>query len=308
MAHNHSNHAVTDEERRDFLKALGVGGAVAAGSATLDDVRSSISGETGSELAPIGEAIRSDVAAELDGKLLADQQSSFVASAGTLTAIPERGLPSGSPRDEFEQVATAARPVYDHLGSAGFFESTTNHLPDFTPGFIEDSVRRFVSTEPLSAPLRDLGFTDEELVDLVATVVSHRERIGDRHWVNTDQISREQIEMGEYIPPMTQLATGGSLLWFEDLDGHLWQDKVLITDEILSDITWHARSMAAGLQLVTEAARHVADESDALGDQDLAAQLSSGFALEAIGQSLLVEDGYWITEEMRAQNGPITPE
>lgn len=307
MVKKHSSRAITDEDRREFLKVLGVGGAVAAG-ATLDEVRNAVSPETSGELAPIGEAVRADLAGELDAGLLANEQASFVETAASLTAVPERGLPEGSPREEFEAVAAASRPIYEHLGSVGFFGSTTKHLPDFTPEYIEQSIQRFVGSESLAAPLKDLNFAEDELVDLVATVVSHRERIGERHWVSTDEISREEIAMGEHIPPMTKLAAGGSLLWLEDLDQHLWQDKVLITDEILSDATWHARSMAAGFQLMTEGARHIAQEAGALSDEDLAAQLSSGFALMAIAQNLLAEDAYWITEEMRAKNGPITPE
>ena len=307
MVNKRSNHTVTDEDRREFLKVLGVGGAVAAG-ATLDEVRNAVSSETAGELAPIGEAVREDLAGDLDAGLLADEQASFVETAASLTAVPERGLPKGSPREEFGAVAAASRPIYDHLGSVGFFESTTKHLPDFTPEYIEQSVQRFIGGESLAAPIEDLNFAADELVDLVATVASHRERIGERHWVSTDQISREEIAMGEHIPPMTKLAAGGSLLWLEDLDQHLWQDKVLITDEILADATWHGRSMAAGFQLMTEGAHHVAEETGALSDEDLAAQLSSGFALMAIAQNLLAEDAYWITEEMRAKNGPITPE
>ncbi|MFC4552749.1 MULTISPECIES: twin-arginine translocation signal domain-containing protein [Halorussus] len=306
MAHGYGDERVTDEQRREFLKALGVGGAVAAGGATLDDVRSELSTGGSERLASVGEAIRSDLAGELDASLLADRQAAVAEAASGLTAVPERGLPgmNEGPRGEFAAVAEAARPVYDHLGEVGFFESTTERLPEFTPGYIEDSVRRFVVSEGLAGSLSELGFDQRELVDLLATTVNHRERIGDRHWVSTDQLPREQMEFAKYVPPMTKAAAGGVLLWLEDLDEHIWTNAVLLTDDILADATWDARAMAAGFDLMVDGARRVAD-GDARGadttDDELAGLLSSGFALQAIAQNLLPEDAYWIDEEARAE-------
>jgi hypothetical protein len=313
MTNGYRNRRVTDEQRREFLAALGVGGAVAAGGATLDDVRTELSAEESGELATVGEAIRADLADELDAGLLAERATAFADAAAGLTAVPERGLPTGAePREEFASVAAAARPAYDHLVELGFFESTTERLPEFTPEYIETSVRRFVAAEPLAAPLSDLGVSQAEAVDLLSTVVAHRRRIGDRHWVATDQLPREQLEFGEHVPPMTRAAAGGVLLWLEDLDEHLWTQQVLLTDEILADATWDARAMSAGFGLMLEGARRLADGGatgsadrggEASGqradDAELAGVLSSGFALQAIAQNLLPEDAYWITEEMR---------
>ncbi|PSP55232.1 hypothetical protein BRC82_06935 [Halobacteriales archaeon QS_1_67_19] len=318
MAHGHRERAVSDEQRREFLRALGVGGAVAAGGATLDDVNEALEARTSEELATVGEAIRSDLTGEVDADLLAASHADLAEATAGLTAVPERGLPGveSGPREEFEAVAAAARPAYDHLAEVGFFESTTERLPAFTPEFIEDSVRRFVVSDAAGAGLADLGFSQEELVDLMATVVSHRDRIDDRHWVSTDELPREQLEFGEYVPPMTQAAAGGVLLWLEDVDKHLWHQAVLITDEILADATWDARAMAAGFDLMLDGARRVGGGATEAGgeadtaDDELAGLLSSGFALQAIAQNLLPQDAYWITEEMRAerQNELQTPE
>lgn len=305
MGNRYERRHLTDDDRREFLKVLGVTGAVAAGSATLDDVRDAVATDSADELAPIGQAIRSDLAGSLSADLLATQQTAFATAAATLPATVERGLPVEESRDEFQQVAAEGRPVYDHLLEVGFFESTTEHLPEFTPAYIEKSVRRFVESASLAAPLEALDFTQQELVDLVATVVTHREDLGDRHWIATDALPREQMEIGESIPPMTQGAAGGILLWLEDLDGHLWRQQVLLTDEILADAVWDARAMAAGFQLMTEGARRIAAGDGELVDEELAALLSSGFALQTIAQNRLVQDAYWITEERRAPREPL---
>lgn len=302
MEHGQRERSVSDERRREFLKVLGVGGAVAAGGARLDAVGEAVGSPATEELAPVGEAIRGDLAGALDADLLAGGHAELADATAGLTAVPERGLPDvdADPREEFGTVAAAGRPAYDHLIEVGFFESTTERLPEFTPEYVEDSVRRFVVSEPAGASLSDFDFSQSELVDLLATVVSHRERIGDRHWVATDELPREQMEFGEHVPPMTKAAAGGVLLWLEDLDQHLWTNAVLLTDEILADATWDARAMAAGFDLMLDGARRVS-EGDATADDELAGLLSSGFALQAIAQNQLPRDAYWITEETRAE-------
>lgn len=297
MTHRHSGGAVTDEERREFLKVLGAGSAAVAGGTALSDVRSRVSETPEEPLASIGQEIRSDVTGTLDADLLASGQSAVAARASELPAAVERGFPEDGPREEFGQVAAAGQPVYDHLTEVGFFESTTERLPEFTPEYLEKSVKTFVGSEALAGPLADMGLTEAEATDLVATVVSNAERIDQYHWVATDEIPRAQLEFGEYVPPMTKAAAGGVLLWLGDVDEHLWKHQTLLTEDILRDATWHARSMAAGFQLMTEAAGRVADGG--LSDGELGALLSTGFAVQAIAQNLLPEDAYWITEEMR---------
>lgn len=300
MEHKHHERGLSDAERRDLLKALGIGGAVAAGSATLEDVRQVVSTERSDALASVGQAVQSDLTGELDAELLTNAQARFADRVSALPVVAERGLPEESPRDEFVGVADAGRPVYDHLAEVGFFESTTDHLPEFTPDYLQTSAKAFVGSKALAEPLTDLGLSGEEGVDLVGTVIANAERINERHWVATDEIQREQIEFGEYIPTMTRAAAGGVLLWLEDIDQHLYKKKVLLTDEIVNDAVWYAQSMGAGFYLMTEGARIIAEESGILSDDELAALLSSGFALQVISQYLLAEDVYWITEEMRA--------
>lgn len=298
VTHGNDVH-VTDEERRDFLKALGVVGAVSVGGATLGDVRSEVAVETGGELPAVGQRIRDDLTGTLESGSIADGQAALVAAANELPAALDRGLPVEEPRNEFGAVATAGRPIYDHLEAAGFFESTTEHLPTFSPATLESAVQTFVGSEALSESLANGGLAETEGVDVLAEVVANAAELSDHHWIATDEIPRAEIEFGEYIPPMTQGAAGGALLWLEDLDHYLFTHQVLLTDAILSDAVWHGRSMATGFHLVAEGARAIAAEDAAYSDGELAALLSTGFAVQAIAQGLLPQDVYWIGEEMR---------
>ena len=309
----HEKRAVTDKERRDFLKVLGMTGAIAAGSATLGEVRRELGAEgkaasaKGTTAEGAGEAIAADVSEALDGELLASGQQSLSVAAGSVPAAVDAGVPieATEPRDDFHPIARTGYPAYEHLVNAGFFESATQHLPAFTPEYVESSVRRFVTGETLARPLAELGFSEREMVDLLATVMNHRERLGDRHWLSANVLGRENVEViAEHVPPMTQAAMGGVLLWAADLDEHLWHNALLISDEILANAVWHARTMAAGFALVIEGAGRIATDPNAGGDGALAALLASGFALQTIGQSLLPQDVYWITDEMRANRDP----
>lgn len=300
MARYGEKRYVTDQERRDFLKALGIAGAVGATGTGIQEMRDALATSASGELAGTGRAVRSDLTGTLDADLIASQQAAVADAVGGLSGAAERDLPTGGPREEFAPIASAARPVYDHLGEAGFFESTTRHLPEFDPAFLASAVKTFVGSEGLSQSLDDLGLTGSFGVDLLAEVISNAERLSTHHWVATDALPREQIEGGQYIPSMTAAATFGVLSWLDHLDNHLWQNRVLITDEIQSDAVWHARSMTAGFQLVSEGAKALADGSNDLSDGELSALLTTGFAVEAISQNLLPQDVYWITDEMRA--------
>lgn len=306
MDTTYENQHVTDSERREFLKVLGLAGGTAAGSLTLGEIREQLAGETASDLAPIGQQIREDLQGKLDTGLLSSQQAAFASAASSLPEVATAGLPHDAPRDDFQQLADAGQPVYEHLVSIDFFESTTTHLSEFTPTFLEKSVEAFVGSEALTAPLADIGLGGERGVDLVATVVANAEQINKYHWVATDAIPRDQIEIGDHIPPMTRAATGGTLLWFGDLDAHLWERQRLLTDDILDSAVWHAHSMAAGFTLLIEGAKVIgeADDSPTLSDDELGALLSTNFAIQAISQYLLPKDAYWITEEMRAPERP----
>jgi hypothetical protein len=295
----HQKRHISEEDRRGFLKVLGLGSAVAIGSATLDDVTQAVPETTAEELAPVGEEIQADLSGSLDATLLANHQESFVESASVLESTVYE-LSEERSRDEFATIADAGQPIVDHLADVGFFESTTQQIPTLTPSYLETVAKTFVGSKALTAPLNDLGFVGGEGIDLVATVIANAEDLSTYHWVATDEIPRQQVERGEFIPPMTRVASEGVLLWLADLDKHLWQKKPLVTDDILAEATWHARSMAAGFQLMTEGARVVADGTESLSDGELTALLTTGFAIQEISSALLPQDVYWITEEKRA--------
>lgn len=299
MTHENTNRYVSDEDRRDFLQALGIGGSIAVGSATLGEVRNAVTAEPSAKMASIGQAVQADLTGTLDPDLLASQQAALAEEVRALPAILERGFPQREPRNEFESVAQSARPVYDHLVGVGFFGSTTEHLPELDPEYLQSAVQTFVGTAALTEPFEDLGLSGEEGVDLAATVIADAEELAAQHWIATDKIDRSAVGYGESIPPVTRGAAGGVLLWLEDLDLHLWQKKVLLTEEILERAVWHSRSMAAGFHLMIESARHIAEESGQLSETELTALLSVGIATQAVSQTRLPEEVYWITEGMR---------
>ena len=296
MAYENSQR-VTDEQRRDFLKALGVGGAVATG-ASLTELRDAVSGEAATEeLAPVGQSIMADLGGRLDSELIRTQETAFVEALESLSAA---GTGVGDePGSEFERVAAAGQPLYDHFDEVGFFEATSEHLPAFTYEYLQNSAEAFVGSAASSAPLSKVGISEREAVDLVASVVTQSEQLKQNHWVVSEQISREDVEDAAAIPPLTKGAMGGAMLWLEDLDTKLWRWQTIHTDEALDAAVWHARSMAAGFQLVNEGAKTIADEEGSLSDGELGAMLSTGFAVQALAQSLLPQDVYWVTEEMR---------
>lgn len=299
MVTENTGRRISDEDRREFLKVLGLGGAVAVGSASLSDVQTAVTAGESTQLAQVGNDIRSELTGTLDASVVADGQAELASAVGGLSAAAEQGLPAEQ-RSEFTAIAAAGQPIYDHLETTGFFESTDQHLPAFEPGYLESALSTFVASEALTEPLASMGLTGGAGVDLLSEVVANAEELNTYHWVASEEIPREQVQFGEKIPAMTKAASFGVLAWLDDLDEHLWQKQVLLTDDIYADAVWHARSMAAGLQLVSEGAAAVAAGDGRFSDEELSALLTTGFAVQAIAQNLLPTDVYWITEEMRA--------
>ncbi|MFB6131564.1 MAG: hypothetical protein ABEJ28_12175 [Salinigranum sp.] len=300
----HNGRRISDEERREFLKVLGVAGIAGAGGLTLDDLRRAAAADHAAhadELAPIGRAIEADLGGTIDTELLGAHGRDLATAAGALTDVADRGVPTDgqSQGTEFTAVAAAGRPMYEHLRDIGFFESTSSHLPEFTPTYLEKCVRTFVGSEALATPLEQFGFTDGRGIDVLATVVSNAGDLEDYNWVATDALSHKNLEDVASIPPVTMGAAGGALLWLEDLDDHVWRRRVLLTEKIVGDAVWHGQSMAAGFYLMTKGAEAIGKQSSDFSNGELTALLSTGVAVQEISQSLLPQDVYWITEEMR---------
>lgn len=301
MGYAHKPH-ITDEDRREFLKTVGVAGAVTVGGVTLGEIQEEATSNAAvTELAPIGQAIESDLTGTLDAGFIGSQQAELVEAANGLSGVQDRGLPTEGPRAEFMAVAEAGRPLYDHFVETGFFGSTSEHLPAFTPSYLESAVQAFVGAEPSIQALEEVEIARTAGVDLVATVIAQAENLADYNWVAHEELSRDMFEEVAALPDVTMGAAGGALLWLEDLDDHLWRRRLLITDEMLGEAVWHGQSLAAGFHLMSEGARRIAEGSGELSEGELAGLLSTGIAIQEIAQSLLPMDVYWITEEMRAE-------
>lgn len=302
---DHGNRPVTDAQRRRFLKLLGVGTAGAVGI-TLSDVTVAAE-DIDDSFAEVGEAIRADVADDLDGELIAEGQSELANAATELPTVPAKGHPD-EVRDDYSSVAAPGWEVYEHLVESDFFLKATNYLPDYDVDFVESTLEGFVNSDHFMSSLAEVGLSDDEGIDLLATVVDRAETLSEYHWVGHEEIRRHNYEAGPSIGTMTQLSSGGALLWIDDIDLHLYQQQILITDEILADAAWHAHCMATGFYLMSETARVMADESEDATDAELGTAVSLAFAVQSISQYLLAEDVYWITQAMRRnpEEQPLT--
>ncbi len=286
------------EDRRQFLKVVGLTGAVAAGSEfTLSDLRGEVEGETAGELAAMGEAIRSDLVGTLDAGLLGSELASLEGQIERLPELRAMGVPAED-STEYQTLAEPGWAIHEHLVEVGFFGSVEEHLPEFTPEHIGATAREFINTAALASALVELGYTEEELTSTVVNVVNNKERLA--MWVPTKNIPAgvEGFDP-ENIAPLHQRASAGVLLWTDYLDTYLWQNEVLLTETILDNNYGDLKQMYAGLHLLASAAEDLAGSQE-LSDAQLTAALSAGAAMMIVGQEDLTNDVMRITDEMRA--------
>jgi hypothetical protein len=291
---------IDDETRRELLRFLGVAGAISGGSSTLAQVSAAMTPPDDSEaLASAGRTIRQDIGDSLDAETLRTHADSFASAASALGDIGDRGVPE-TQREDFAPVASAGRPIVEYLESEGFYATTNDDLPEFSTDYIDDSVARFASEEALAAPLADLGFADGSGVDMLATVVDKSAEIADQHWIGNDRVDREMISPGDVVPDPTLGCHEGSLLWLQDIDEYLWQNAVLVTEDVYADAVWYARAMTAGFHLVTSGAIAAAEDDGTYDDEQLAALLSVGFAGQTICDPGILQEVYWLRDDERA--------
>ena len=289
---------IDQEDRRQFLKVVGLTGAVAAGSEfTLSDLRGEVEGETAGELAAMGEAIRSDLVGTLDAGLLGSELASLEGQIERLPELRAMGVPAEN-STEYQALAEPGWAIHEHLVEVGFFESVEEHLPEFTPEHIGATAREFINTAALASALAELGYSEEELTSTVVNVVNNKERLA--MWVPTKNIPAgvEGFDPAN-IAPLHQRASAGVLLWTDYLDTYLWQNEVLLTDTILDNNYGDLKQMYAGLHLLASAAEDLAGSQE-LSDAQLTAALSAGAAMMIVGQEDLTNDVMRITDEMRA--------
>lgn len=294
---------MTDEDRRALLKALGVAGAAGAvGELTLGDLRSEVTAESGGALAEMGEAIRTDLSGTVDAGLLASGLSGIGAAIEELPALEAAGLPAEQ-GEAYASLTEEVWPAHDHLVEVGFFASAERHLPPFVPEHISASARQLIGSGSLVGALSELGFEAAEQTTLATMIVNNDAHLA--KWMPTEAYAGQGVE--EFDPadiaPLHQRAAEGALLWIDGLDHWLWQNKVLLTEEMLSEGIWDLKAMLGGYSLLARAARGMAEGS--ISDEALSAMVTAGSAAAIIGQEHLAFDLVRISDEDRAPRGGV---
>jgi hypothetical protein len=300
MVHAYNQHELTDEDRRAFLKALGVTGAVGVGGLTLEGLQGTIEGGETEPLEETGRAIKSSLAGELDAGLLATGVSDLSLSLSEMAEMGAGARPTER-ANTFAQLAEPGWAVKDHLAEVGFYGVAEAEIPTFTPERIGTSMQKLVNSGTLASLLSGVGFTSEERTDLAVDVVANNEFLS--QWLPADMYGEEAAEgfNPENIAPLHQRAAEGSLLWFDKIDQHLWQNEVLLTDELYQRGLIDAKNMLGGLYLMTHTAERLARND--IGDADLTALLTTSSAALILNQVALADDLFRVREQGRAPSG-----
>ncbi|NEU55407.1 hypothetical protein [Halorussus sp. MSC15.2] len=293
---------ISDEERRKFLKVLGVASAAATGGSAIDDVtlgdlRDLVAVESAGEFARRGEAIRNDLSGSLDAELLATEMAGVADAIADLSAVRAAGVPDRG-EELYAELTTPAWRIDDHLTEVGFYASAEANLPRFTSEHIERMTKQLVHTASLAETLSEVGFGEHEQTALVANVVSQADRLAlwEPTWV-LEEAPVEEVNP-DYVSPLQKRAASGALLWIDGLDKHLRQNQVLLTDELLDDGIADVRAMLGGFYLLSAAADRLGRGE--ISDEELTALVSGSTAMLIASQTDLQYDLVRITDEMRA--------
>ena len=233
--------------------------------------------------------------------LLEEELANMETQVGRLQEVRNVGIPGGETKADvlYRELIEPGWRVYNHLVDVGFFESVEANLPRFTSEHIEHTAHELIQADPLTADFEMLGFDDREQAVLMMNVANNTTRLA--RWVPTKEIP-EGVEFDvSHVPPLHQRSMGGALLWINALDDHLWNKKVLITEDILDDGYWDVKALLGGLYVMSRAAREIAAGEDSeLTDAQLTAALTASAAMMIVNQEEIMMDMFWITEEMRA--------
>lgn len=286
---------MTVAQRRDLASALEVdiGGNE---SVTWDELAGRVDATSDPAFASMGEEIRADLAGQLDETLLETLLEALERELRRLPDVRAVGVPD-EPGGNYKAVAEPGWRLYDHLLEVGFFESLDETLPRFSADHIERTARELVGTESLSSALGEVGFDETEKTALLVAVANNNERLA--RWVPSNQIP-EGVEFDTTnVPPLHQRAMGGALLWIDGLDRHLWQYEPLVTEAILDDAAWYAKALLGGIY-VTATAAHDLATTESFADETVTAAFTGAAAIQIVSQEDLLQDVFYITDEMRA--------
>ncbi|WP_265111076.1 hypothetical protein [Halosolutus halophilus] len=290
---------ITDEAQRQLARTLDVERVGDGDRLTIDRLREAVDETDDPAFASMGEAIRSDLSGKLDAELLETELERLSTQLERLSEVREQGIPDGEtePEELYRELVEPGWKIYDHLVDVDFFESLEANLPRFTSEHIEGTAHELIGSDELTDGLERLGFDEQERIALVMDVTNNNDRLA--RWVPTKEIPSEVEFDVDHVPPLHQRAAGGVLLWINALDVHLWQNRILITDEILDDGYWDIKAMLGGFHLLAKAALEITRE-DGLTDSQLTAAITAGAAIMIVNQEEICKNVFWITDEMRA--------
>lgn len=302
MGYETTQHDLNDEERRNFLKALGLAGSAAvAGTAVselaMDDLAEAVTVESADELAERGLKIRAGLTGELDSALLAEGMAGVAEAIERLPEARTAGVPAMG-ETLYAELTEPAWRIDSHLTAVGFYESAEIALPAFSADHIETTTKQLIQSDAIGPVLSEVGFDEDAQLALLATVVDNAEHL--TMWQPTWMLMDDRVEeiRAEFVEPLHRRAAAGALNWIDGLDYFLAQRKPLVTDEILDAGLEDLQTMLGGFYLLSAAAEGIA--SGDVSDADLTALVTGGSGILITGQTDLQYDLVRISEEMRA--------
>ena len=287
-------------DRSQLMKKLEIDQPARGETPSLPELGEATDTVPRTDIAARGEAIRTDHTDELDVELLEHELAALEEQIARLPAIRERGIPSGTeaPEELYRELIAPAWTVYDHLVEVGVFEGFESSMPRFTAEHIRDTAHQLLGTSLLTETLADNGFDEDEQTALLLNVAMNDTRLS--RWVPVRDIPAGVEFNVDYVPPLYQRAMGGALLWVNALDRHLWQKRILLTDDHLDSAIWHTKAILGGLYLMISAIRDLASDDADFTDAQSTAALLGGAAILIVNQEDMMANVFWITEEERA--------
>ena len=282
---------VTDASYERFADRMGVSSETPE-RPSLSELQTVVDGIPSEEFAQMGEAIREDMSEPLDAELLSEALEELAAQFERFEALREMGVPQKG-ETPYADLTDAAWVIDEHLSETGFYEIAEAQMPQFSPEHIADTTRQLLTIDSLGDTLSDLGFPEEEQVSLVTNIVSSSNRLSwwgkaEEYPQAEDYTDTEENVEPSYVSPLPKRAVAGSLLWIDGLDWRLWQYEYVLTEDIIEKGVWDVKSMLAGVYLLGDAARRLAE--DDVSDEDLATLMIASQAVMLIGQELVAAD------------------